>query len=212
MSMKNPPHPGGVVLRECIEPLGLTITNAAAALGVTRTTLSELVAQEPCAECAASRTRKSHDYKHQYQRPENFRWVLQQLHGFVQGALLNREIAQPIFYHRQYVRALDGEQGECEQKRDQSETHYTGDPAHSRAATHAQELAGTSLVDPDREITCPQQPKDPRVVNTGDHHNERKQSCSQQRYPQGGRIPEAERNGSRLVRRRGRHGKGSGVR
>jgi antitoxin HigA-1 len=43
MSMKNPPHPGGVVLRQCIEPLGLTITAAAAALGVTRTTLSELV-------------------------------------------------------------------------------------------------------------------------------------------------------------------------
>jgi addiction module HigA family antidote len=43
MTMKNPPHPGGVVLRQCIEPLGLTITAAAAALGVTRTTLSELV-------------------------------------------------------------------------------------------------------------------------------------------------------------------------
>src|SRR5471032_3062322 len=43
MMMKNPPHPGGVVLRQCIEPLGLTITGAAAALGVTRTTLSELV-------------------------------------------------------------------------------------------------------------------------------------------------------------------------
>jgi addiction module HigA family antidote len=41
--MKNPPHPGGLVLRQCIEPLGLTITQAAAALGVTRTTLSELV-------------------------------------------------------------------------------------------------------------------------------------------------------------------------
>lgn len=41
--MKNPPHPGGFVLRVCIEPLGLTITEAAAALGVTRTTLSELV-------------------------------------------------------------------------------------------------------------------------------------------------------------------------
>lgn len=41
--MKNPPHPGGLVLRQCIEPLGLTITEAAAALGVTRTTLSELV-------------------------------------------------------------------------------------------------------------------------------------------------------------------------
>jgi antitoxin HigA-1 len=43
MPMKNPPHPGSVVLHDCIEPLGLTITDAAAALGVTRTTLSELV-------------------------------------------------------------------------------------------------------------------------------------------------------------------------
>ena len=43
MPMKNPPHPGGFILRTCIEPLGLTITQAASALGVTRTTLSELV-------------------------------------------------------------------------------------------------------------------------------------------------------------------------
>lgn len=43
MPMKNPPHPGSVVLHDCIEPLGLTITDAAAALGVTRNTLSELV-------------------------------------------------------------------------------------------------------------------------------------------------------------------------
>jgi antitoxin HigA-1 len=43
MPTKNPPHPGGLVLRQCIEPLGLSITDAAAALGVTRTTLSELV-------------------------------------------------------------------------------------------------------------------------------------------------------------------------
>src|SRR5690242_16630000 len=43
MNMKNPPHPGLVVLQECIEPLGLTITDAATALGVTRNTLSELV-------------------------------------------------------------------------------------------------------------------------------------------------------------------------
>jgi addiction module HigA family antidote len=43
MTMKNPPHPGIVVLHECIEPLGLTITDAAVALGVTRNTLSELV-------------------------------------------------------------------------------------------------------------------------------------------------------------------------
>jgi addiction module HigA family antidote len=43
MTMKNPPHPGIVVLQECIQPTGLTITNAAEALGVTRYTLSELV-------------------------------------------------------------------------------------------------------------------------------------------------------------------------
>jgi addiction module HigA family antidote len=43
MTMKNPPHPGGIVFRQCIEPLGLSITDAAAALGVTRNTLSELV-------------------------------------------------------------------------------------------------------------------------------------------------------------------------
>ena len=43
MTMKNPPHPGGVVLRQCIEPLGMSITDAAAVLGVTRNTLSELV-------------------------------------------------------------------------------------------------------------------------------------------------------------------------
>jgi antitoxin HigA-1 len=41
--MKKPPRPGGFVLRQCIEPLGLSITDAATALGATRTTLSELV-------------------------------------------------------------------------------------------------------------------------------------------------------------------------
>lgn len=43
MTMKSPPHPGGFVLRQCIEPMGITITDAAEALGVTRTSLSELV-------------------------------------------------------------------------------------------------------------------------------------------------------------------------
>ena len=41
--MKNPPHPGAVILHDCIEPLGITITDAAAALGVSRNSLSELV-------------------------------------------------------------------------------------------------------------------------------------------------------------------------
>ena len=39
---ENPPHPGGVVFRQCIELFGLSITDAAAALGVTRNMLSEL--------------------------------------------------------------------------------------------------------------------------------------------------------------------------
>jgi antitoxin HigA-1 len=43
MFMKNPPRPGGVVLHLCIEPLGLTIPQAAEALGVTSADLSGLV-------------------------------------------------------------------------------------------------------------------------------------------------------------------------
>ena len=43
MPMKNPPHPGQSVRHDCIEPLGLTITEAADALGVTRQTLNNLV-------------------------------------------------------------------------------------------------------------------------------------------------------------------------
>ena len=43
MAMKNPPHPGRIVRQDCIEPLGLTITGAAKALGVTRQALNNLV-------------------------------------------------------------------------------------------------------------------------------------------------------------------------
>ena len=38
--MKNPVHPGGFVKTEIIEPLGLSVTNAARALGITRAALS----------------------------------------------------------------------------------------------------------------------------------------------------------------------------
>lgn len=43
MAVRNPPHPGGVVRRQCLEPLNLTVTEAAKALGVTRQALSDLV-------------------------------------------------------------------------------------------------------------------------------------------------------------------------
>ena len=42
MAMANPPHPGEIIKELCIEPLGLTITQAAQGLGVTRKTLSLL--------------------------------------------------------------------------------------------------------------------------------------------------------------------------
>ena|SRR5579872_4592982 len=41
--MKNPPHPGGFVRSEIIEPLGLSVTDAARALGVTRPALSAVL-------------------------------------------------------------------------------------------------------------------------------------------------------------------------
>ncbi len=43
MAMKNPPHVGGLIRREVIEPLGLTVTEAAKALGVGRQALSSLL-------------------------------------------------------------------------------------------------------------------------------------------------------------------------
>ena len=43
MAMKNPPHPGLCVRLNCLEPFGLSVTDGAKALGVSRTTLSRLI-------------------------------------------------------------------------------------------------------------------------------------------------------------------------
>lgn len=43
MRMHNPPHPGEIVRELCLRPLGLTVTKAAAALGVSRKTLSAIL-------------------------------------------------------------------------------------------------------------------------------------------------------------------------
>ena len=43
MLMHNPPHPGAIIKELCIEPLGLTVTETAKALGVSRKTLSSIV-------------------------------------------------------------------------------------------------------------------------------------------------------------------------
>lgn len=43
MTMKTPPHPGEIIRELCLKPLGLTVTQAAQGLGVTRKTLSLLL-------------------------------------------------------------------------------------------------------------------------------------------------------------------------
>ena len=43
MLMHNPPHPGEILRELCLEPLGLSVTAAAEALGVSRKTLSAVL-------------------------------------------------------------------------------------------------------------------------------------------------------------------------
>ncbi len=43
MRMHNPPHPGEILRELCIEPLGISVTEAAEALGVSRKTLSSIL-------------------------------------------------------------------------------------------------------------------------------------------------------------------------
>jgi addiction module HigA family antidote len=43
MKMHNPPHPGEILRELCLNPLGLTVTQAASALGISRKTLSGIL-------------------------------------------------------------------------------------------------------------------------------------------------------------------------
>jgi addiction module HigA family antidote len=43
MLMHNPPHPGEIIKELCLEPLELSVTEAAKALGVSRKTLSSII-------------------------------------------------------------------------------------------------------------------------------------------------------------------------
>ena len=43
MLMHNPPHPGEIIKELCLNPLDLTVTSAAKALGVSRKTLSQIL-------------------------------------------------------------------------------------------------------------------------------------------------------------------------
>jgi antitoxin HigA-1 len=43
IQMFNPPHPGEILKELCLDPLGLSVTEAAEALGVSRKTLSTIL-------------------------------------------------------------------------------------------------------------------------------------------------------------------------
>ena len=43
MKMHNPPHPGEVLKKLCLDPLGLSVTETARSLGVSRKTLSGIL-------------------------------------------------------------------------------------------------------------------------------------------------------------------------
>lgn len=43
MAMLNPPHPGETIRELCLEPLGLSVTEAVKGLGITRKAFSELL-------------------------------------------------------------------------------------------------------------------------------------------------------------------------
>lgn len=43
VAMHNPPHPGEILRALCLEPLGLSVTDTARALGVSRKTLSSII-------------------------------------------------------------------------------------------------------------------------------------------------------------------------
>jgi antitoxin HigA-1 len=43
IKMHNPPHPGEILRELCLDPLGLTVTQAAGALGISRKTLSSIL-------------------------------------------------------------------------------------------------------------------------------------------------------------------------
>lgn len=43
MLMHNPPHPGKIIKELCLKPLGISVTDAAEALGISRKTLSAIL-------------------------------------------------------------------------------------------------------------------------------------------------------------------------
>lgn len=74
MRMHNPPHPGEVLRERCLDPLEITVTDAAEALGVSRKTLSAILnGRSGISPEMAIRLAKAFDTS-----PES--WLNQQMH------------------------------------------------------------------------------------------------------------------------------------
>ena len=65
MAMNNPPHPGRSIRENCLDPLGLNVTEAAKVLGVARHTLSRVLNGHVASRQKAEGTRRSGGRGHQ---------------------------------------------------------------------------------------------------------------------------------------------------
>ena len=83
MTMHNPPHPGEIIRELCLEPLDITVTKAADALGVSRKTLSAILnGRAGISPEMAIRLAKAFDTS-----PES--WLNQQMHYDLWQAQIN---------------------------------------------------------------------------------------------------------------------------
>ena len=101
MPMKNPPHPGHSIKIECLEPLGLTVTEGAKVLGVARSTLSRVInGQASITPEMAIRLSKAFG-----STPET--WLkMQQAYDLAQMKAKESEIAVERFHPREQEEAL----------------------------------------------------------------------------------------------------------
>jgi addiction module HigA family antidote len=94
MPMKNPVHPGRIVLHDCLDPLGLSIAQGAKILGVSRQALNNIVTGKSgiSAEMAIRLTKA-------FGSTEDTWLAMQMAYDLAQA----RKTASKIKIHRQYL-------------------------------------------------------------------------------------------------------------
>jgi addiction module HigA family antidote len=96
MAMKTPPHPGSIIKYDVIEPLGLTVTNAAEILGVTRSNLSMLLNERiDLSPEMALRIEKAFGPKMDHLMRIQLNYTLSQIRGREKQIRVRPYVAQP---------------------------------------------------------------------------------------------------------------------